>query len=212
MVVERVLGSQRGSSLVIVLLVLSVLAAVVGALVVTTSGEALVAGRFGERAGGRYAAHAASELAVAALRSLDNWSTVVDGTAVSPYVSGPIQVVLADGTVLDLAALDAEHQSLSDAVAPWGANNPAWTRFVWGPMSVLSEVTLGPPSPYYLVAWVADDGEDGDGNPWVDSNGVVQIHAAAYGARGARLAVTTRVARVGAGPSGVRRVSWRDDG
>lgn len=204
--------NEHGAILVVVLPVVSVLAVVAAAMVVTTSGEMLIAGRYGDRVGVRYAAHAASELATSALRSIDDWSAVVSGTAPSPFAGASAQAVLADASVLDLEALDAKHQSLSDAASQWGPNNPLWTRFVWGPMSELAITAAGPPPPYYLVAWVADDGEDGDGNPLADSNGVVQIHAAAYGRGGARHLVVAKVARVAPGPAGVRRVSWSDEG
>jgi hypothetical protein len=49
-------------------------------------------------------------------------------------------------------------------------------------------------SPAYLLVWVADDGE-GDGDPAVDSNGQILVHAEAYGASGACRGVEAAIRR-----------------
>jgi hypothetical protein len=60
---------------------------------------------------------------------------------------------------------------------------------------------------------MADDGDDGDGQPRQDSNGVVLVHAEAFGIRGARAGIEVLAGRVegeGPQPSTVRLLAWRE--
>ncbi len=53
----------------------------------------------------------------------------------------------------------------------------------------------------YVVVWVADDPADGvdlntpDGNPLIDSNGVLTLHAEAFGPGGTRKTIEVTIAR-----------------
>ena len=47
----------------------------------------------------------------------------------------------------------------------------------------------------YLVAWIADDPAESDGNPQADVNGTLTVHAEAYGPGGARKVIEVTVAR-----------------
>jgi hypothetical protein len=93
-------------------------------------------------------------------------------------------------------------QSETDALNLWGANNPKWTLFAWGPLSdMLPNDQID--SPMYVAVWVGDDPADGgdgvngtiDGNPLLDANGTLTIHAEAIGPSGTRKVVEVTVAR-----------------
>lgn len=47
----------------------------------------------------------------------------------------------------------------------------------------------------YAVIWTGDDPSETDGNPQADANGVLTLHAEAYGAGGTRKVIEVTVAR-----------------
>jgi hypothetical protein len=114
---------------------------------------------------------------------------------------------MPSGEVVDLDAATAELQAEStSSQGTFGANTPVWRLCAWGPLSTLSGPgMLG--SAQYVTVWVADDPSEADGNPNVDSNGVLTLHSEARGLGGARRVVEATVNRVG---GAVRIVSWRE--
>lgn len=92
-----------------------------------------------------------------------------------------------------------------------GPDTPRWLLYAWGPFSHHTTTVTLPELPVFLGAWVADDGEDRDGDPSADSNGVVTVHAEAFGRGHARWAVTALVARGAGGLDDVWRLSWKDE-
>ena len=60
------------------------------------------------------------------------------------------------------AQMDANSQE-----RPWGANNPAWQLYAYGPIEHSPQ--LARPAPCYLAVWVADDGREEDGDPLTDA-------------------------------------------
>ena len=74
------------------------------------------------------------------------------------------------------------------------------------------------PSPY-VVVWIADDPDDLDGDPNLDSNDIVIVRSEAFGIRGGRRAIDATILREsaldgsiggGATRSDVRVISWRE--
>jgi len=176
-----------------------------------------------------YAADAALERAMADLGTLADWNAVLDGSASSAFVDGAPSGVrtLADGSPLDLGqtlnmlncrkvtACSASDLTANAAQRPWGANNPVWRLFAYGPLS-----SLLPPhaieSTYYVIVMVADDPSENDDDPLRDGQGptnpgtgVLSLRAEAFGPRGARQVVDVAVARPGGEGFGVRVLSWR---
>jgi hypothetical protein len=99
-----------------------------------------------------------------------------------------------------LSSATAQLQRDTDELNLWGANNPRWQLFAWGPLSdILANSQID--SNIYVVVWAADDPADSvdgvtpDGNPLADSNGVLTLHAEALGAGGTRKVVEVTVAR-----------------
>jgi hypothetical protein len=113
---------------------------------------------------------------------------------------------MPSGEVLDLDAETIDLQSESSAQGTFGANTPQWRLFAWGPFSRMAPLAIE--SSQYVAVWIADDPSESDGNPSVDTNGLVTVHGEARGPGGARRVVEATVCRVTAGV--VKMVSWRE--
>jgi hypothetical protein len=113
----------------------------------------------------------------------------------------------------NLAAVTAER--------PWGANNPVWRLFAYGPLADLLPAPAAESS-YYIVVLVADDGAENDGDPLRDGDGennpgagVMALRAEAFGSRGSRQIVEMTLARLAASQDGkivdpqLQVLSWR---
>jgi len=126
-----------------------------------------------------YAADAVLERAVADLVTMDDWSAAIGGLVISPTADGTLQPMLASAERVDLAARTAALQAESRTRSPLGPNTPVWRLFLWGPFTAIGggagDLTT------YVAAWVADDRSEVDGNPSLDANRVIVIHAEAFG-------------------------------
>lgn len=161
----------------------------------------------------REASLAAAHLAVADLRARASWSAVLAPGSVSPLSAAPGRVVDASvsppapwsGVPLDLRLLTADVQAAADT----GVGDPqVWRLFECGSLQALVPGVSA--DPWYLGAWVADDGADGDGDPLTDRNGILAVRAVAYGPRGARVATAVSVMKtVVAGADQVRILTIR---
>jgi hypothetical protein len=216
-----------GMILVAALLLMLVVSALGAAVVLITSSEVMIAANFRDAQETMSAAEAAAEHAIGDLATMADWTGVLSGSAGGTVVDGPASGVrtLPNGSALDLAqavslanchALTPCSAGEMDAVTvdrPWGANNPRWQLFSYGPLR--SVEPLGPiDSPCYIIVLVADDASETDGDPLRDASpgepgaGVIAIRAQAFGTRGARRTVQTTVARSGTGH--VRVLSWHE--
>jgi hypothetical protein len=201
------------------------------ALVLTTSSGAFIAANFRSAQEGVYAAEAALERAIVDLETVADWNAVLGGLTQSAFVDGTPSGVrtLADGSPLDLGqtlnmmncrkvtACSASNLTANTAQRPWGANNPVWRLFAYGPLSGLlpgHEID----SAYYVIVMVADDPSENDNDPLHDGHtetnpgsGVLALCAEAFGPRGARQVVEMTVARPGSPGenAGMRVLSWR---
>jgi hypothetical protein len=111
------------------------------------------------------AARAAASVAAADLRALPSWAALAT-PGVAPEVSAtPGQLIdstltpaapWGGGGVLDLRALTARLQADTDAAAAPGTA-PAWRLFAYGPLARLVPES-SPGNPYYLVVWIAGEG------------------------------------------------------
>jgi hypothetical protein len=155
------------------------------------------------------ASHAAATMAVADLHVLPSWSALIAAGLTADTSASPGRFVDSTltpaapwgGAPLDLRALTMRLQAQSDAVASLGGDAPVWRLFEYGPVDrLVPGVRLA--SSYYLVAWVADDRADGDGDASTDSNGVVIIRAAALGPGSGRIDTEVSVFRQPAAAEG----------
>ena len=131
---------------------------------------------------------------------------ILGGSSLSGFADGTRRPTLPSGGVLDLDAETVDLQSESATQGTFGANTPRWRLFAWGPLSRMAPLALE--SPLYVAVWIADDPAEVDGNPSVDTNGIVTVHADARGPGGARRIVEATIARVAAGV--MKTVSWRE--
>jgi hypothetical protein len=216
---------ENGVALVLALMTLLLLTGLGAALVLTTSSEIAIAAAFRTSIEALYAADAAVERAIGDLRAAPDWNPVLSGASRSAFIDGSPGVrTLPDGSTLDLSRIvnmlncndpdvcsDADMDEVR-ADRPWGPNNPRWRLYAYGRLSeMIPTGTIN--SPFYIIAMVADDASENDGNPMVDgidgSNpgaGVLAVRAEAFGPRGAHRVIEATVARHAA----PHLLSWRE--
>lgn len=216
-------------AIILALMATLLMSALGAALVLTTSSEALIAANFRNAQEGIYAADAALGRAMDDLTSIPEWNAILDGSTQSAFVDGPPSGVrmLADGSVLDLARTvnmmncrkatpcSAANLTTMTAERPWGANNPVWRLFAYGPLSSLLPAHAIE-SAFYVVVMVADDPSENDNDPLHDGHtgtnpgtGVLALRAEAFGPRGTHQVVEMTAARPEIEGAGPRVLSWR---
>ena len=200
--------SERGSALVVVLTATAVVLALASALTLIAVSESAVSASFVRGSQAAYLAEAAVERTVAELDAVTDWSAALTGLASSSLRDGAAEGVHeAGGVVVDLTALTTA-LNRSAASRPFGANNPQWRLFVWGP----AEWLTGAGVVGYLAVWVADDPDEQDDDPLTDGGkdpgrGVLLLTAHAFGPGGVRRMVEVTVVRR---PSrSTRALVWR---
>jgi hypothetical protein len=234
-------GGEQGVAVIMAIMATTLMLTLGGALILLSSSETAIAANFRAAHEATYAADAAVERAIADLRHQTDWTAVLAGDVRSSFADGlPSGTrTLADGSTIDLDRLTnlANCQKISVCAdadiatvtsdRPWGANNPRWALFAYGPLANM----LGPAtvrSSFYMLAFVGDDPSENDGNPAADGltvggtpnpgNGIVVIRAEAFGPRNAHKVVEATIGRLtipppdpGGQPSTELRVlSWRD--
>jgi hypothetical protein len=192
---KRGVRSERGIALIIVMLATMLLTALVLSLIMVTSGETMLTANYRHGQETLYGADAAVERVVQDILTVSQWSQLISagGNLQSSFTEGPTVVTLADGTTLDVMKERDRLQAQTDTMNLWGPDNPVWQVYAYGPLS--SMLPDGVDSPVYVVVFVADDPSETDGNPSVDSNGVLTLHAEAFGAGGSRKVIEVTLAR-----------------
>ncbi len=225
-------AAERGIALVMALLVTSFLSALALGVALAVFMDRLANGNMTGSVGMLYAAEAGIEMTANDLARLPDWSAVLAGAIQGTFTDGAASGVHAipGGGVVDLTATTNllncgkpttctnAQMNASSSDRPWGANNPRWTLFTYGPMTNLPGVTR--PAPCFLAVWVGDDPREQDGNPLADASGqsvpgheIVRVHAEAFGNAGGRRVLEAEVARVCTGSpcvGGIRVQSWQE--
>jgi hypothetical protein len=197
-------------AVLLVLVSTVLLGALGGGLVTLTSTETLIAANVRDSQETLYAAEAAADRVVQDLQQAASWDDFLGGAATSAFVDATLTPTLASNRVVSLTGMTSQMQAESNASASWGANDPQWRLMAYGPLDRL--VTGGRATPAYVVAWLADDPSETDGNPQRDTNDVVFVRARALGRGEASRTIELTVAKDatgGAGRAGVRTLSWR---
>jgi hypothetical protein len=217
---------EDGIALLFAIMAMLLMMALGVALVLTTSTETIIAANFRNSAEGLYAAEAALERAIADLLTVSDWNPLLGGLVRSAFVDGAPDGsrTLVDNSLLDLGQTTSLancqkttpcSDAAMDAVTPerpWGANNPRWQLYAYGPLGGITPAgTVS--SSYYVVVMVGDDPSENDDNPLRDGvdgsnpgTGVLAVRAEAFGPRGAHKVIESTVART---DTGVRMLSWR---
>ncbi len=226
---KRSARTQGGFGLVSVLIWLSLLATLALGVALATSTEAPAAGALHEKLKMTRAAESAVALAVAVLAQHPDWTNAPAGALTSAFTDGPIGARSVGGAVVNLAVetslrtcgraapCDDTATAASSPARPWGVRNPRWQLLVHQPLAAL-DATAGAVCPCYLMAWVADDPADADGDPGHDAppgmagHRVLLVRGAAFGGLGALAEVEALVAqpcrRSAALCGGIRVQSW----
>ena len=193
---DQRLHDERGTALIIALMAMMLLTALGAAVVMVSSTETHISSNYRNSQEALYAADAAVERVVEDLLMAPRWNDILSGTSQSAFVDGSptLAKTLPGGGTITLTSATAALQSDTDTLNLWGANNPQWRLFAWGPLSnMLPNNQID--SSMYVAVWVADDPAETDGNPLTDGNGTLTLHAEAIGPSGTRKVVEVTVAR-----------------
>lgn len=196
---ERRLGNQDGTALIIALMSMVLLTALAAAVVMVSSTEVKIAGNYNNAQETLYAADAAVERVVQDLLLTPRWNDILGGTVQSALIDGSssTQKMVAGSRILLCCGTNSatgQLQAATDARNLWGVNNPQWKLFAYAPLNdMLPDVEMDSPS--YIAVWVADDPAETDSDPTKDTNGTLTIHAEAFGPTGTHKVVEVTVAR-----------------
>lgn len=196
------IASQRGAALVLTLMITTLVAGLGAALLLVTSLESAVESNHEQAHGARQAADAGLACAVAGLRTTSDWAAALAGAAVAPPCLAPAPAWAA--AQVDEMALTAQLQAAEDARYGMGPDTPRWRLWLSG----TAPGSAAPPA-FLVLAWIADDREDDDGDPLRDGNGVLQVRVTVVGRRSGRAAVDALIQRDPAGAGDVRLIGWR---
>jgi len=203
-------SAERGTALLTVLMVTTLVGSLAAAIVFVVMTDSLASANHGAAQHALYAADAALEATLGELRLAD-WRVLPGGGVSGRLWDGALAPRAPDGTILDLARLTLERQAESDAIFRASPDRPVWHLFGHAPFQDLvpDAVTL----PAYLLVWLQDDGDEGDGDGERDSNDVLVVRAEAFGASGAHRSVQATIclqtADVAGGEPGVPVVARR---
>lgn len=228
------MSGQRGVALIMVVLITTFLSALGLGLLLAVFMDRLATGNMAGSVAMLYAADAGIELAAHDLALAGDWNGVLSAVERSSFndgTPGGVRVLAGDSSI-DLTvetnqlncgratACTAAQLTANSRARPWGANNPRWQLYAYGPLKNLSQLIR--PVNCYLVVWVADDGRETDGDPTADAaaegepgHGIVRVRAEVFGRAGSRRAIEAEVARVclpGAEgcSTGIRVQSWQE--
>lgn len=197
----------------IALLAASLLAALGLALAGLGSVETVIASN--QRAGSQlaYAAEATAEGVLADLLTTSNWTDILGGVVSSRFSGHAVPPVGPGDAPMTLPQLVASVQAENDALGSWSTNGPQWRLFAHGWITELAPMA-SVDHDEFLAAFVADDVGETDGDPFVDTNGRIQIAARALSARGTHRTILVTVEQTTkltpAGFPGVRVLAWRE--
>ena len=194
------LRNEEGTALIVALMAMMMLTALGAGVVMVSNTETLIASNYRNAQEALYGADAAAERVVQDLLLVPRWNDILAGAVQSSFVDGARdgQKVIPAGPYITLccgtSSATGQLQSQTDTANLWGLDNPRWQLFAWGPLSEMlpdNEVN----SPMYVAVWIADDPAEADSNPLADSNGVLTLHAEAFGATGTRKVIEVTVSR-----------------
>lgn len=191
--------SDRGSALLIALMSTALLTGLGLALVLTTSTETMISANYRSAQEALYGADAALERSIDDLITNSAWTPLLASGTKSSLTDSSSERRLPAGNTIDLAGMTTSLQSSSDAIYGTDPNRPVWRLYSHAPLaSLLPGVTTNG----YALVWVGDDLAETDGAPLADSNGILMLHAEAYGEGGSQKAIEATVMRTSTSVNG----------
>ena len=207
---HRRLANQHGTALIMALMSTMLLTALAAAVIMVTTTETRIASNYATGRKRSTRADAAVERVVQDLLLIPRWNDVLSGAAafelhrrrcdgVRQALPSGGSAVLCSGANCAANTATGQLQATTDAQGNWGANNPQVEALRVG-TAVGHAAGRRIDSPMYVAVWVATirptaRPDDADGNPLVDTNGVLTLHAEAYGPSGTRKTVEVTIAR-----------------
>jgi len=194
-------SDDRGMVLIVVLVTITLLAALGAAMTLATTTEVAIAANYREATETLYAAEAGVAFVMQEVAAIADWTGVATGSGQSAFVDGsPTGMRAVGSAVFDLA--DATNKLNAVAPAAPGAV-PPWVLHAFGPLQDLVPASAGR-APVYVAVWIANHALSADES----MQGALSILGQAYGPRGSRRGVEVIVEK--AGVSEVRRRAWRE--
>lgn len=192
---------ERGVALVMVLIAVTLLAALGAALTLASAVETAIAANYREATETLYAAEAGATFVMQEAAAIADWGDAATGAGQSAFVDGPPAGVRVVGAVtLDL---EAETSNLNSTMPAGPGAVPPWVLHAFGPLQDMAPSAAGRAKAYVAV-WIANHTASADPS----MRGALSIFGQAYGPRGSRRAVEVIVDKVDA--SSLRRRSWRE--
>jgi hypothetical protein len=191
-------------ALVIVMMMSTLLAALVGSLALVTVTETAVAGNYRDATDVFYAAEAAVEYVLNEIGPIDDWSELLDTPGQSVFVDGaPGGFRQVGGAAVDLAQATLDVNAM--ATPPTGAmHRPSVLHaFGWFRDMVPGAAAR---SGVYVAVWLAD--RSPSPREPAAPPAALSVVGQAFGGRGARRAVEAIVEKTDS--SAVRLLAWRE--
>lgn len=197
----------------IVILTMTLLAALGSSLMLATITETAIAANYRDATEALYAADAAVEFVMQELADVADWRDVISEPARSAFVDGPPAGIRTVGAVtLDLTQATREVDGF--APLPPGVAGPR-VLYAFGRFQDLASSGMNH-SRIYVAVWVADrseepdegtpdEGTPGEGTPVPET---LSVLGQAWGGQGSRRTVEVIVTK--AGSSAVRALAWRE--
>jgi type IV pilus assembly PilX-like protein len=203
----RRLRREDGVALIIALMATMLLTGLGMTLMLLSNTETQISSNYRNSQEGLYAADAAVERIVQDLLLIPRWNDILAGSGSAAECAGTMSsfidascssnvtaTIPASGQTVNLGKATRNLQAATDTANLWLTNNPKWRLFAYGPIaSLLTNVTID--SQMYVAVWIADDPADNDGDPTVDTNGTVTVHAEAFGPAGTHKVIEVTVSR-----------------
>ena len=204
----RIVSNERGIALILVMMTMTLFAALAGSLALAALTETAVAVNHRDAADALYAAEAAVEFVLQEIALVEDWTEVLAAPGQSTFVDGePAGVRRVGAATIDLSQASVDVNAA--ATPPAGAVAGASVLHAFG---LFSDLVPGAPhgSGTYVAVWLADRSpspKDEDAPP-----AALSVVGEAFAGRGIRRAVEAVVERTAekADTSAVRLLAWRE--
>lgn len=175
---EDMTRADAGSAVLLAMVVMACMLAAGAGLLSLSATDRAMSANFRDGARIASAADAMASYAVGALGLSGAWAAALQPAGQAAFTESSLLVGTSWGSVLSLPAETADLQQRTNDRWTNGPDTPVWHLFAWGPLHALIPVERAAGSPYVL-AWVADNPRDGDGDPAADRDGVLVLRAQA---------------------------------